>query len=317
MALVLAGGAGSLRAQARAKEPEGALFLLVPVGARAVGLGQAMAAGEGGTESVWWNPAGLARQPKREAAIHHSQTIIGTGDALAVAVPSALLGTLALSASILDYGDQAVTNREELRIGTLFLRSFVFGATYATSVGERINAGLTYKLLQFRVDCSGTCPPTAVLTATASAVDAGVQYTLRPELPLDVGAAVRNLGPRLQVNDRDQSDPLPRRLYLGARYEVTAVSRELRGTALQVVAEVVDDFRAQRPSPRVGAEFAFQKRARVRGGYVFDESGTGAGPAVGLGLSTGGLVIDLARVFEGFSTDAGQPPTYLSLRYLF
>src|SRR2546422_892123 len=38
----------------------GALFLVFPVGARAVGMGQAAAALEGRGEAAFWNPAGLA-----------------------------------------------------------------------------------------------------------------------------------------------------------------------------------------------------------------------------------------------------------------
>jgi hypothetical protein len=54
----------------------------------------------------------------------------------------------------------------------------------------------------------------------------------------------------------------------------------------------------------------------LRGGYVFEKSEV-SGPSVGFGISVGGLFIDLARLFEGFSPDASQAPTYVSLRYLF
>ena len=38
---------------------EGAPFLLIPVGARAVGQGQAVVASRLGPEAIWWNPASL------------------------------------------------------------------------------------------------------------------------------------------------------------------------------------------------------------------------------------------------------------------
>ena len=41
------------------------------------------------------------------------------------------------------------------------------------------------------------------------------------------------------------------------------------------------------------------------------------GPTLGLGFVAGRLVIDFARVFAGLSADAGQAPTYLSLRLTF
>src|SRR5215208_6744741 len=98
-----------VRAQSGPAEA-GALFLLLPVGARSVGMGQAVVAQQSGSEAVWWNPAGLARADKREAAIHHSQSVIGTGDAVSIVVPSSLLGVAALSVNILNYGAEDVTD---------------------------------------------------------------------------------------------------------------------------------------------------------------------------------------------------------------
>src|SRR5262245_10164745 len=51
--------APGLRAQDEGPSMEGALFLLLPTSAKAVGLARAMTA-LSGAESVWWNPAGLA-----------------------------------------------------------------------------------------------------------------------------------------------------------------------------------------------------------------------------------------------------------------
>ena len=91
------------------------------------------------------------------------------------------------------------------------------------------------------------------------------------------------------------------------------------GVRAEVVsADLTDGLNIENPLPRLGAEFIWQKRAFVRGGYVFDaarsESG---GPTLGLGFSRNNLVLDLARVFTGFSADAGQAPTFLSLRFAF
>ena len=81
---------------------EGALFLLLPVGARAVGMGHAVVAERSGSESVWWNPAGLARLESYEVAIHHSQNLIATGDAVSVILPFPILGVVAISANVLN-----------------------------------------------------------------------------------------------------------------------------------------------------------------------------------------------------------------------
>src|ERR1700687_1165246 len=101
VASLLAGGAG---AQAATTGSEGALFLLLPTGAQAVGMGQAMVAGKPGSEGIWWNPASIAGEEKRELAIHHSKTVAGVGDALTFLTPLRSHGTGAISVNILNIG---------------------------------------------------------------------------------------------------------------------------------------------------------------------------------------------------------------------
>ncbi|OYV64912.1 MAG: hypothetical protein B7Z72_12710, partial [Gemmatimonadetes bacterium 21-71-4] len=94
-ALALAGTAAPLRAQGGiGVAAGGGLELVLPVGARANGLGQAVAADFLGSESVWWNPGAMAREQTRETAIHHSNTFAGTGDALTAVLPVAPVGVL-------------------------------------------------------------------------------------------------------------------------------------------------------------------------------------------------------------------------------
>jgi hypothetical protein len=316
LASVSTASASIARAQSGVAE-NGALFLLLPIGARAVGMGQAVTADQGGSEAVWWNPAGLARLDKREAAIHHSQTINGTDDALSIVVPSSLLGVVALSVNILDYGSLDVTSADPNApaVGSVTPRNLAYAGSYATTIGDHLNAGLTYKVVQFRVDCSGSCPFNTSV-ATSSALDAGLQYDFGKGFPLTLAAAVRNLGPRLQVNDSPQSDPLPARLQFGVLYRVAGAERFARGLEMSVSGDVLDELRIDNPSTRIGTELTYEKRYHFRAGYVLGSS-TAGGPSVGVGLSTGSLVLDLARLFQGLSADSGQPPFFVSLRYLF
>ena len=298
-------------------DTEGALFLLLPVGARAVGMGQAMAAENGGTEAVWWNPSALARSRKREAAIHHSQDIIATGDAVSILIPSSLLGVLAASVNILNYGGQDITDvGNGSKIGSVLPRSLVYVATYATSIGPRFNAGLNFKVVQVRVDCSGDCTNVETISASTSAIDMGVQYDLEGHAPMTLGLAVRNVGLRLQVKDKDQSDPLPTRVQMGVTYRLPPFQVDEERADFHVSADVLSRIEFDDPSARLGMELSWQQTVHLRGGYVFDASER-AGPAIGVGVAAGGFTVDLARVFEGFSADAGEAPVYLSLRYLF
>jgi hypothetical protein len=305
---------GELKAQSELAT-EGAAFLLIPVGARALGMGQALVADQPGTEAIWWNPAGVARAEKREVAIHHYDSFVGTGDAVSLLIPSSLLGVLTASVYILNYGAQEVTQGETgVRVGSVIPRNLVYAATYATPLGSRLSGGITFKVVQFRVDCTGVCEYSFV--STTSALDFGAQYDINGIAPLTFGVAIRNVGLRLQVNDRPQADPLPTRVQLGVLYRLTRIDRLVKGTEFRVAGDVLDEPSLRSPALRVGADVGWQKRVNLRAGYVFDNS-RASGPSLGFGVALGSLRVDLARLFEGFSDSGTQPPTYVSLRYLF
>lgn len=321
LGLALGLGAASAPAQT-GLATEGAPFLLIPVGARALAMGQAAAAEQGGTEAVWWNPAGLARIEKREIAIHHYQSIVGTGDAVSIAIPSSLLGVITASVYILNYGEEEIQGQGPgggVQLGTILPRNLVYAATYATPIGGRINAGLTFKIVQLRVDCSGACEGLPVGTASSSAVDLGAQYSVPGPVPIWIGLSVRNLGPRLQVKDNAQADPLPSRVQLGLMYRVSAFEERLPELGLRVTADLIDEMELTSPTARFGTDIGWRNRAFLRAGYVFKEyeGSEQYGPSIGVGLVAGSLHVDVSRLFEGFSSDVSQPPTYLSLRYLF
>jgi hypothetical protein len=299
---------------AQGASDDGALFLLLPVGARSVGMGQATVADRGGSEAVWWNPAGLGMLTEFEAAIHHSQSIIATGDAVTIIAPIPVVGVLALSANLLNFGEQEVQVDGSGAIGILLPRSVVYAATYATGVGTRLSAGVTYKVIQLRLDCSGSCASVQTFAASTSAVDIGMQYEAGPMIPLTFGIAVRNMGLRLQVRDREQADPLPTRIQVGVRYRVQNLEVSMPDTEVHLVGDLIDELRMAQPAARFGAEVGYRQRYFFRSGYTFDEGG---GPAIGAGVVAGSLVIDIGRIVGGFSADFGEPPTFVSLRYLF
>src|SRR5262245_37459354 len=168
LALLIAGSGTSLHAQ-------GSAFLLRPVGARAVGLGQAVVARRDGSEGMWWNPASLGSATMREVSIHHSQDFFATGDALTLVVPAKRLGVFAIAADLQNYGEQENTTDPSVpATGTVLTRSFVLSGSYATRFGSRTTAGMAVKLVQMRVDCTGPCDfPNEV--AQTFAVDAGTQ----------------------------------------------------------------------------------------------------------------------------------------------
>src|SRR6185503_16057736 len=60
----------------------GALFLVLPIGARAVGMGQTAVTLEGHGEAAFWNPAGLGTMSENEFALQNATLSAGTIHAL-------------------------------------------------------------------------------------------------------------------------------------------------------------------------------------------------------------------------------------------
>lgn len=301
------GGAGS----------EGALFLLLPTGAQAVGMGQAMVAARPGSEGIWWNPSSIGGQDKRELAIHHSRTLAGVGDALTFVLPTREHGTGAISINILNIGEQQITDEFGQPIGVILPRNIVFAGTYAATIGKRLSAGLNYKIVQLRVDCSGQCISVGTLSESSSAADIGAQYQMSVGAPLTFGIAIRNLGGKLNTDGTNQRNPLPTQLEIGALYRLRFIDRYVKDMEVRAAGSFIDSRSFGGKAIRFGTDVVYQGKVHLRAGYVGHDHRGDASASLGFGLQSGPFVFDIARMFGGLPADDGQPPTYLSLRYLF
>jgi len=296
---------------------QGALDFLLPIGARSVGMGQAAVALATGSEALWSNPALVARGP-REVGLHLTQTLAtqtGTDAAGAVVYPVPRVGTVAISVRYLNYGEQpAVDSVTNQQTGTFAQTSMIAAATFAAPFGNRFAAGLSAKLLRIGYPCTGTCNTTSS-TPETGALDVGVQYFLTRDSLLTLGAAVRSIGFKLQINDAPQADALPTRADVGLGFapKFASMPAEVR---IRGEADVIVATGGGSPGLGFGAEAAYQERYQARAGYVVNGP-MGSGFTVGLGLSTGKLRIDFARMASGIQQQSGVTPTYLSLRYLF
>jgi hypothetical protein len=291
---------------------EGAIFLLLPLGAEQATSGQSVADPNPSTGQLFWNPAGAARLRAREVAFHHASYFVGPLNAAAVLLPFDRAGVLGLAVGILDYGQQETGDFSGLT-GTLSQQAYTLQATYATPLGERLAFGVTYKLAKFVGSCSGLCPPVAVFDVSSSAVDVGVQYRLLASGDLLVGATLRNAGLALQVNDVAQADPMPTRVQLGASARLRWLERELQGAEIRVSADAID--RALAPGSwaiRGGASVGWRDRLTMRAGFV-GGSGEGTGASVGFGVRAGRAWLDLGRILGG-GVEAGRGSSFVSLR---
>jgi len=300
--------AAPLRAQEEA--PEGGIFLLLPIGAKAISLGRAMTAQPGG-ESVFWNPAGLGEVPQGQLLLYRGDYV---GDLRGTAASGLLsragVGTIGLTYHLLDVGDQELTDGQGNVLGTISVRNHLGVASVATRVWSRLNLGFNFKMVQFRQSCRGQCLDPGV-TATTYAVDVGIQITDLAGLPLRMGAMIAHAGPRFQVRNEEQADPLPTRMRFSADYEVLGQFVEIPGVELHVTTEVEDRWRHPgSPSLYLGTEFGAQVEPAVlmvRAGYVRGNGEQLDGAAVGVGLRYERFDLGVAKSLASNITGEAEP----------
>jgi hypothetical protein len=196
-------------------------------------------------------------------------------------------------------------------------RDVVFAGTYAGQFSKRFSAGMNYKVIQARVDCSGQCSSVGPEVESSRAVDLGAQYEIAAGAPLSFGAAIRNLGGRLNSTQTNQRDPLPTQLDLGVMYRLKFIDHYVKDTELRVAGSYIDSRTFGGKSVRLGTDVTYQGKVHLRAGFVGHDRRGDASAALGFGLQSGAFVFDIARTFGGLPAENGQTPVYVSLRYLF
>jgi hypothetical protein len=297
---------------------EGALELVLPTGARAVGMGQAAVASAKGLEATFWNPALIAHASREAGFLISPPPIGGQGDAIASAViPIRYVGAFSITARYINFGEQDATDSVG-QIGTFTPVSYVLSASFAAPFGDHLSFGFTYKILRQSFNCTGDCL-LPQLNPSTLAMDFGGQYQWSRGWgwPFSVGASLRNVGIPLQVRDAPQADPLPSRLDVGVAVEPT-LSQLPPDASLKLSADVVSRVRSAGGSPglRGGAELSWQGRYYARGGYMLNPPTGDSGPfAFGFGVIAGKAQLDIARMVGGTTSDANH--FFLSLRASF
>ncbi len=290
--------------------PECCLLLLVPVGARASAMGGAITA-RTGVDAAFANPAGLAGLEGSRVVIHHSDISVNTQvDAFsAVFTPWGM--SFGLSYQLFDKGEIPTTDVFGQPTGELVLRDHLISGSFATPLTGGLSLGVNYRVFQQRIDCNGQCGGEES-TATTNAIDAGVQYRPLWHPALELGLAVVNAGPGLQVVNAAQADPLPGRIHIGAAYDVLAPTTVDDRVALRVAADVRDVLREPgSPTVAFGVELDVQQAVFLRAGYAPGE-GLGTGAAVGVELRYDRFDVAVSRSFVNSQLGADTEPFQVS-----
>ena len=309
---------------------EGALFLLLPVGAQGIGSGRAMTA-VASEEAAFWNPAGLAVQQERRLMIYSGKHL-NQSTALSVLWPLSRLGTVGLSYYLHDQGEQEIVDNFQNVRGKVSHRNHLAIASFGTALPWGVHVGINAKVVQYRVGCRGECQEYET-TSSAYAWDVGVQAQPLPGVPLRVGWMLAHLGTRFQSRDADESEPLPARMRVGVAYETLGRLVEDGLTSLWLSVEAEDRVRALgSPSVHVGMNFLAADLVSIAIGYAHlrgvraegdqgaqdpQNSNHASGATVGVGFSVDPFHLGLSKYLARSNVTWTSAPIHVSLGISF
>ncbi len=179
-------GLGSGRRQGTA----GAVELLIPMGARCVGMGGANIANVRGSESIYWNPAGLAMLSGTEATFNYMSYFADMNISyLSAGSNIGALGSIGVSLQVMDIGNISITTIENPEgTGEVLSPNFItLNTTYSRAFTDCINFGVNVKFISERI---------GNMSARAFALDLGLQYV--SPFGIDFGVVMRNIGTSLK-----------------------------------------------------------------------------------------------------------------------
>ncbi|MDP8229387.1 MAG: PorV/PorQ family protein, partial [Candidatus Electryoneaceae bacterium] len=195
-----------------------AIFLQIPPGARAGGMGEAYVAIADDATATWWNPAGLAFMDRREISFMHANWLPSFHlpdlyiDYISYVNSVEYWGTFGLSVFFLNLGE--TEGRDEFNYPTGTFRTYETSVTgsYGSMITDNLGLGLNVKFIYSHLADRGAGQERGTGVGTNFAVDIGVLYkTTDPLLgnPLSLGANLANLGTEMAYIDRAQADPIP------------------------------------------------------------------------------------------------------------
>jgi long-subunit fatty acid transport protein len=298
-----------------------ALSLSIPPTGRANGMGQAYVAIADDASATWWNPAGLAFLPKKEASLTYAKLVPGLADDVfimfpAYTAPIKTWGTFGASIVYLSYGTSQATSPTGEDLGTFTSYEMAPTLSYGTKIGADLGLGASFKYV--RVQLSPDLPglPGAGKGSTV-AFDIGALYKI-PGNMVNIGLAIQNMGPSISFIADDRSDPIYRNAKFGVAvnaYSKKEFAAVVTGdiNQLLVQGEITQpdgsiDKRYQKPIYNFGGEVAYNSEVALalRGGYVYDKDGSIQDPTYGFGIGYKSFDIDFASIPQAKDPDTGQ-----------
>lgn len=248
-------------------------FLKIGLGARAVGMGESFVAVANDPTAIFWNPAGLASMQRQELSVNHASW---PGDVnyehVAYVLPVQRLGgSLAFQLGALSTEIDETTELQPFGTGrSFYYTDMVAGAAYARRWTDKllIGAGLKWVREDLGSDVGGP-------VSNAVLVDIGSIYYLGLG-SVRIAVALCNFGSQMKPTGTYRSDLTgEERSYDGFdpptvfRYGVAFEPVETRNHRVTTSLEL-NQPSDNRQLAKLGAEWTWQRRLALRGGYNFN-----------------------------------------------
>jgi hypothetical protein len=312
----------------------GANFLSIGVGARAMGMGNAFAALAEGAEALYWNPAGIAVDPRFTAMVSYNdmygdfglEHIYG-----AVTIPSGE-GAWGFALTSFQSGDidrttEAFPEGGDPQVGDTFEWSDIaLGLSYARQITDRLNVGVTVKYarsgindananffggdagIQFRTGLLGT-------TVAASLINLGSAGEYSGPLIRQTVVAANELFPSdrtVPLNLDTRGWDMPTMFTFSVMWDLVGSPEALltpnADHRVLMLTDATDGIDTS-VMGRVGLEYSYRELFFVRGGKFFmneDNAGRfrdlahGLTGGLGVGIPLGGSRIRVDYAYQGW-----------------
>ncbi len=256
----------------------GAQELLIPVGARGIALANANISTASGLDALFSNPAGLARTDRgAEVMFSHMNYLGDIGVEYGGLSVNTGFGSLGFTIKSINFGDIPVTTADfPDGTGEKYSPAFTtLGISFAKLLSDRISVGATVNVISEKIMST---------SATGLSLNAGVQYKGLGMPGLNLGIAIKNIGPNMtydgsnllnQATVTSASRPgqlyatqaatfdLPSTLEIGLAYE-----KKFDIHSLTLMTNFVNN-NYQNDEYNVAVEYGFDNLLFLRAGYQF------------------------------------------------
>ncbi len=286
-------------------------WLSIPIGARAVGMGNAFTGIDEELTSVFWNPAGLSAVEKYSITFSNVKWIADINHTVfASAINFGKYGVLGINFVSVDYGILHATIRSNndkgfIEMGTFSPRGTVVGVAYSRRISTKFSFGAALKYCHEDLGSAyvsssesenGYKKVSAVLNIPA--FDFGTLFYPGYK-DLRIGMSLQNFSQERKYVD--ESFPLPLTFKLGVAMDLIKIFHE---NSKHTVTFAVDAVHPREYPERLhlGTEYWYAGLVALRAGYKinYDEEDFSAG--IGLKYKLAGIGFKFDYAFNNFKS---------------